>query len=156
MKDTVYITDFKALRKAYVEVKGFLEEESFEEVSSIYTKVVADLGIAGDDNWEMLTRFVTKYKLEATGFDYSRHFLSEGELFNSGTALLQLLVLPLRIIFLLIKLFTFGKHDFTSKRLMPNWNRDTIDITFGDMVTWYLTGKYNLRQNVRIELRTAA
>ena len=133
-----------------------MESESYEDVSSIHTKIVDDLGCAGDDNWELMTRFVTKYKLDSTGFDYSKHFLSEGELFDSGAALLQLLVLPIRIVLLLIKLFTFGKHDFTSKRLMPNWNREITDMTFGDMLTWYLTGKYNLRENIRIELRTAA
>jgi Protein of unknown function (DUF1493) len=156
VSEIIHYTDFKTLRQAYLEVKKFLESESGDDVISIDTKIADDLGCAGDDNWDLLTRFVTKYKLDVTGFDYSKHFLSEGELFDSGTALLQLLVLPIRIVFLLIALFTFGKHDFTSKRLMPDWNRETTDMTFGDMLSWYLTGKYNLRKDVRIEFKAAA
>ncbi|MFP9100137.1 hypothetical protein ACLI09_13890 [Flavobacterium sp. RHBU_24] len=105
MERKTYTADFATLKKAYLEVKGFLEEESWENVKSLSTTVENDLGLYGDDNYYMLIKFIDKYQLEEDGFDYSTHFLSEGELFNSGTMFLHLLLLPLYI----IKLISFGK-----------------------------------------------
>lgn len=152
MTPTVLHIDFKTLRQAYIEVKFFVEKEVGDNVSSLKTKIEDDLGCAGDDNYELLEKFVTKYKLDVTGFDYSKHFLSEGELFGSGAALLTL---PFTIVFWLTKLLTFGKIDLNKVNLFPNWQRQTTDITFGDLLTWYLTGKYNLRTDVVVQLRNA-
>jgi hypothetical protein len=91
MSPTVLHIDFKTLRQAYVEVKNFIEAESASHVSSLNTRIEEDLGCAGDDNADLLDRFITKYNLDITGFDYSTHFLSEGELFGSGVVLLRLL-----------------------------------------------------------------
>ncbi len=77
---------------------------------------------------------MTKYKLDATGFDYSKHFLSEGELFGSGAALLRILTLPIVIIIWLIKLLTLGKVDLNHTQVFPDWNRKTTDMTFGDIL----------------------
>jgi len=151
--DSLHHTDFKTLRLAYLEVKSFIENESGDEITSLDTKIENDLGLAGDDNWELLEKFVTKYKLNTTGFDYSKHFLSEGELFNSGTALISLLMIPVIILRWFIKLITFGKYDFTDKQLFPNAERKTLDMTFGDMLVWYLTGTYNLRGNIKVTLK---
>ena len=156
MTQQIYYSDFKTLRQAYNEVKSFIEKETYDEVLSLNTKIESDLGCAGDDNWELLEKFVTKYKLDITGFDYSKHFLSEGELFGSGAALGKLLGLPIVIVLWLIKLVSFGKIDWTQKQIFPNWNRETSDMTFGDMLTWYLTQKYNLRKDVRVRLQNAA
>jgi hypothetical protein len=138
-----------------MEVKSFVEKEVGDEVSSLKTKIEDDLGCAGDDNYELIEKFVTKYKLDVTGFDYSKHFLSEGELFGSGAALLTLLTLPFSIVFWLIKVLTFGKVDLNKANLLPNWQRQTTDMTFGDFLTWYLTGRYNLRPDVVVRLRNA-
>jgi hypothetical protein len=111
MTPTVLHSDFKTLRQAYTKVKSFIEEEVGDEVSSLKAKIEDDLGCAGDDNYELLEKFVTKYKLDATGFDYSKHFLSEGELFGSGAAFWTLLLLPIALVLWLIKMLTFGKVD---------------------------------------------
>ena len=155
MTPTVLHSDFKTLRQAYIEVKSFVENETGDKVSSLKIKIEDDLGCAGDDNYELLEKFVTKHKLDATGFDYSKHFLSEGELFGSGAALLTLLTLPFVIVFWLIKLLTFGKVDMNKAKLFPNWQRQTMDMTFGDMLTWYLNGKYSLRTDIVVRLRNA-
>lgn len=152
MQPTVLHIDFKTLRQAYVEVRNFIEEESASSVSSLNIRIEEDLGCAGDDNAELLEKFIKKYNLDITGFDHSKHFLSEGELFGSGIVLLQLLSLPFMLVFWLIKMLTFGKVDPTNLRLLPDLNRETIDMTFGDMLTWYLTGKYNLRKDVVVRL----
>ena len=88
MKDNNLHIDFATLRQAYSEVKTFIEKETNDKVDSLNTKIEDDLGYAGDDNWELLQKFVTTYKLDTTGFDYSKHFLSEGELFDSSAGFL--------------------------------------------------------------------
>ena len=155
MTITTHQSDFKTLRKAYLEVKTFIEKEAGDEVSSIKTKIEDDLGCSGDDNYELLEKFITKYKLDPTGFDYSKHFLSEGELFDSSAAFLTLLTLPVSITIWLIKVLTGGKINFTKVRLFTNWHRQTLDMTFGDMLTWYLTGKYSLRTDSRFALKNS-
>jgi hypothetical protein len=77
MNEVIYQADFKTLKHAYLEVKTFLEQESSGPVSSLQTKIENDLGMAGDDNAELLEKFVEKYQLNIEGFDYSKHFLSE-------------------------------------------------------------------------------
>ncbi len=39
----------------------------------------------GDDRWELLEKFVTQYRLDATGFEFTKHFLSEDEIAGSDT-----------------------------------------------------------------------
>jgi hypothetical protein len=153
MTETLHYTDFKTLRLAYIEVKSFIENESGDAITSLNTRIENDLSMAGDDNLELLEKFVAKYELGVTGFDYSKRFLSEGELFNPGTALIHLLMLPILLLRWIVKLLTFGKVDFTNKSLFPGAGRPTLDMTFGDMLVWYLTGTYNLRSMVRIAIQ---
>jgi hypothetical protein len=156
MPVTVIQSDFKTLRQAYLEVKTFIEKEVIDgEPLSLNTRLENDLGCAGDDNYELLEKFVARYNLDATGFDYSKHFLSEGELFGSGTVFLQLISLPFVILIRIVKAVTFGGIDLTEKQFVPEWNRQTMDMTFGDMLTWYLTGKYSLRNEIRFVLKNA-
>lgn len=152
MQTTVICKDFKTLRWAYEEVKLFLEKETLDKVSSLKTKIDLDLGCSGDDNWELLEKFVQNYQLNTTGFDYSKHFLSEAELFGSGPALLTLLTLPALLVAWVIKVITLGKIDFTKFEFL-NPNRQTADLAFGDMLTWYLTGDYCLRTDVKFYLK---
>ncbi len=130
MTPTVLRSDFKTLRQAYLEVKTFIEKEVGDEVLSLETKIEDDLGCAGDDNWELLEKFATKYQLDISGFDYSEHFLSEGELFGSGAALLTLLTLLFAIVFWLLKILTFGKIDLNKAKLIPDWQRQTLDMKY--------------------------
>jgi hypothetical protein len=150
MSQLIYYADFKTLRQAYCEVKSFIETETLDNVSSLNTKIEYDLGCAGDDNLELLEKFVSIYQLDTIGFDYSTHFLSEGELFGSVSAFLTLLGLPVFISTWLLKIITFNKVDWTHKQVFPILNRETSDMTFGDLLTWYLTGKYTLRKDIQV------
>ena len=154
MAERVFYTDFKSLRNAYNEVKTFIEKQTHDRVSSLKTKLEEDLGCAGDDNAELLERFIAKYKLDATGFEYSKHFLSEGELFGTFPALITLLGLPIFTAVWLIKLISLGKIDGTQKKLFPGWQRKTTDLTFGDLLAWYVTGKFNLHKDIQINVQT--
>jgi len=83
--------NFSILRQSYKTVKDFLETESGDEVKSLDTKIADDLGLWGDDNWDLLTKFVTTFKLDTRDFEYDKHFESEGELFQSGALILTVL-----------------------------------------------------------------
>jgi hypothetical protein len=155
MDKQILYTDFRNLRRSYREVRSFLESETSEKDISLKSRIVKDLGCAGDDNWELLTKFVTKYNLKAEGFVYSDHFLSEGELFGSSAALWNLICIPVVIVLYLIKLVSLGRLDGTHTKLFSFWQRDSRDMTFGDILTWYIVGKYCLRTNIYIRLKNA-
>jgi hypothetical protein len=55
--------DFSKLRHGYITVKSFLESESFEKVKSLDTRVAEDLGLYGDDNYDLLVKFIKKFEL---------------------------------------------------------------------------------------------
>jgi hypothetical protein len=156
MEQSLYHTNFKELRKAYREVKAFLEQETGGNISSEKTDIEDDLQIAGDDTYELMEKFIDVYRLDASRFDFTEHFLSEGEQFNSCTALLQLIGLPIVLFNWLLKVLTFGKVDYTKAVVLPGANRKTAGLTFGDMLTWYIIGEYSLRKDVRFVLRRAA
>ncbi|MFP9112701.1 hypothetical protein ACLI1A_02085 [Flavobacterium sp. RHBU_3] len=140
------VVSFSTLREAYCEVKSFIEKETWDKVKSLSTTIDGDLGCSGDDNYELLVKFTDKYDLNHEGFDYSAHFLSEGELFGSGSAFLHAIMIPLYI----IKMISFGKINL----LPPDryFHRETSDLTFGDMLAWYLTKEFKHRSDLNIKL----
>ena len=150
LEKTTYI-QFKDLKIAYLEIKDFIEEETGDKVVLLNSRIYADLGCAGDDNYDLIDKFVTKYSLDYSDFNYSKHFLSEGEISSGPFFLLSLLV---EIIFWAIRFLTIGKVNLSIFQLFASSQRITLDLTFGDMLTWYLSGKYNLRRDVKYLLRT--
>jgi hypothetical protein len=149
MQKEVYAADFATIKNAYCEVKTFLEGEVWnDEKVKLETTIEGDLGLAGDDNLEMLEKFAAKYGLELESFDYCKHFLSEGELFNSTAFDLRLLLLPVW----LIEKLSFGKLNIYPHSLFERFYRPTTDLTFRGMVEWYLTKTYIPSENLSIKL----
>lgn len=149
MLKQVYTADFATLRNAYLEVKNFLEAEVWnDEKVNLKTTIENDLGLAGDDNLELLEKFAAKFGLELESFDYCKHFLSEGELFNGTAFNLSLLLLPVW----LIEKLSFGKLNIYPYSLFERFYRPTTDMTFRGMVEWYLTKTYIPSENLSIRL----
>lgn len=144
--------EFSKLRHAYVTVKTFLESESWEKVKSLDTKVENDLGLAGDDNAELLEKFVKKFELENTNFEYSKHFLSESELFNHVSTLSILLTLSIWIPLKTIELITLNKVKIEK----PNFNNypERDDLTFKEMITWYIEKDYVSSDSVKYKIKS--
>lgn len=146
-------TEFKTLRNAYIEVKNFVESETGRKVKSLDTKLVDDLGCAGDDNYELLEKFVDKYKLNYTDFDYKKHFHTEYELFGSTAALIKLLLIPVFISLIIIRILTLGKFKTDSiATKISEIQRPVKDMTVGDLTTWYLEKHYKLREDVKYKI----
>ena len=95
------------------------------------------LALNGDDNLDLLEKFVSKFELDHKDFNYAEHFYSESELYGSGAPLLNLLSLSVWLPLKTIQLLTFNKikigkpHFFKPKRTV-------MDLTFRDLLTWYI------------------
>lgn len=143
---------FYNLRQSYKTVKDFLETESGDEVKSLDTKIADDLGLWGDDNWELLTKFVTTFKLDTRDFEYDKHFESEGELFQSGALILTVLSIIFLAPLKLIELLSFNKINFGLKVFKPGREKRPLDLSFRDMLTWYIEGQHKLGTQIKYEL----
>src|SRR5690348_6103219 len=126
---------FANLRQSYVTVKDFVESETGETIKSLDTKIVEYLGLWGDDNCDLLTKFVNRFKLDTKDFDYDKHFESEGELFNSGAILLTMLSAIFIAPFKLIEFVSLKKINLGLKVFRPSREKKPLDLSFRDMVT---------------------
>ncbi|PAM95713.1 hypothetical protein B4N84_06340 [Flavobacterium sp. IR1] len=135
------LVEFEKLKLAYITVKSFLEKEAGENVESLKTKIAEDLSFYGDDNYYMLTKFVEKFELDHTDFNYDEHFHSEGEIANSEIALYNLLILSIWLPLKTIELLTLNNVKI-NKPSFYKPSRKVTDMTFKDLLTWYIEGKY--------------
>lgn len=143
--------EFAKLRIAYIIVKTFLDNHGHTKVTSLNNKVEADLGLYGDDNYELLEKFVATFELDHQDFEYSKHFYSEGELFGSSAVLLNLLYLPIWLPLKTIELLTMNKIKVN----FPNFSipeRQVNDLTFKDLITWYIEKKFKTSDTIRYEV----
>jgi hypothetical protein len=154
MKPIIKIS-FKNLKQNYLEVQQFLEEKSGEKNICNKSKIANDLSLWGDDNYDMLEDFVTKYNLDFSGFNYGEHFESEGELTISIWSVLSVLFIPLFIIKGIVSyLFNFlsNKYSYKIERFnffLKEHKSNKIDLTMGDLITSKIQGKFYLRENVK-------
>jgi Protein of unknown function (DUF1493) len=147
--------EFEKLRHAYVIVKHFLETEGYKKVTSLNNKVEADLGLSGDDNSELLDKFVTEFELDHKNFDYDKHFYSEGELFSSEAALANLLNLSIWLPLKTIELITFNRLKIEKPKFPVTPDREVSDLTFKDLLTWYIEKKYMQSDQIKYEIKKA-
>ncbi len=149
--------DFATLRQSYIEVKNFLEKTTKEKVENVDVLIEKDLFLSGLDNESLLIAFIEKYDIDFSKFDYSKHFLSEGELANGFQVVLNIVFLPLYFLFWLIKEFTFDLTDLNKYlikivKLFSTNQRETRDMSFGDLLTSYVNKKYTLRNTTKFVL----
>jgi hypothetical protein len=147
---------FSQLRQAYTTVKQFIEDETGCEIESLQNKIEAHLGIAGDDTEELLGKFIKQYCLSAEGFDISNHFYSEGELFGSGPALYNIVVFVIKVVLWIVETLSFKRIQFNNK---PQWYRplarEVSDLTFKQMLTWYLEKDFTAVEQTSYRLATS-
>lgn len=141
MEQLAKVVEFSKLRHAYLIVKAFVENESLKNKFSLESKLVKDLKIKGDDNYDLLIKFVTKFELDNQGFQYDDHFHSELELFGSEAVLWNILELSVWLPLKTIELITCGKIK-VNKRESYKPDRMVTDMTFRELIIWYIEGKY--------------
>ena len=150
--------DFATLRQSYIEIKNFLEKKSYKKVGNVNVQIEKDLFLSGLDNESLLIEFIEKYDIDFSKFDYSKHFLSEGELVNVFQVFFNMVFLPLYFLFWLVKEFTFdlinlNKYLIKIVKLFSTNQRETFDMSFGDLLTSYLNKKYTLRDSTVFVLK---
>ena len=150
--ETRYI-EFEKLRHAYITVKSFINEKGYVEVDSLNNKIRADLGLSGDDNLKLLEEFVKKFELNYKNFKYDEHFYSEGELYGSDAALLNLLSLSVWLPLKTIELLTFNKFKISKPQFPVTPKRLVSDLTFKDMLTWYIEKEYKPSNTITYEIK---
>lgn len=144
--------EFSILKDSYLTVKDFLEKESGMKIKSLSTNIERDLYLSGDDNHELLEKFIMKFNLNYEGFDYSKHFLSEGELFGSGEVLIKILKTIIWFPLKAIELASINRLKLLSDNFFDP-PRQTQDLSFRDILTWFIEGKYKLGSEVKYELK---
>lgn len=145
--------EFSKLRHAYLVVKNFIESESHEKLKNLNTKIEEDLYFSGDDNYELLIQFIEKFELDYSNFDYSKHFFSECELFDSTAALVNLLTLSVWLPLKAIELLTFN----TIQLEKPNFGEPVekrLDLSFKDLITWYIEKEYQLSSGIVYRIKS--
>lgn len=145
--------EFEKLRYAYLTVKAFLEKEAYSRNLSLNSKIAQDMNLKGDDNYELLVRFVEQFELEHKDFEYSKHFHSEGELFGLEGSIHNLLRLFVLLPLIGVKKLTFNKRKITPPEAF-NPEREVSDLSFKDLITWYLEKDYSTSKKVRFELKS--
>ncbi|WP_165929427.1 DUF1493 family protein [Flavobacterium rhamnosiphilum] len=152
---TIIKIRFKDLKQNYLEVQQFLEEKSGEKKICNKSKVANDLSLWGDDNYDMLEDFITKYNLDFSGFNYGEHFESEGEMFGPLNFLFgfvfTILYILKYVLFLTVALFS-KKHSKEINDFKFHIEENKIekkDLTMGDLIASKVQGKFNLRENVK-------
>ncbi len=143
--------DFSKLRFAYAVLKTFLENESGEKVLNLKTKIEEDMGMMGDDSYDLIARFVEKFELDYQDFDFEKHFYSEGELMDPGMVVLNLLTLSIWLPLKVLELLTFNQLNIYKPEFQKA-ERETTDMTFKDLLTWYIEGKYATEQDIKYVL----
>ncbi|MBL0104621.1 MAG: DUF1493 family protein [Bacteroidetes bacterium] len=118
--------EFEKLRHAYITVKNFVETEAWGEIKSLKTKTEFDLGIAGDDAYELLEKFVVKFELDPKNFEFLDHFTGEAELAEG--CMWTLLALPVFLSLKTIELITHDKVQFSKFNFIHSPNK--LDLTF--------------------------
>jgi len=152
---TIIKISFKNLKQNYLEVQQFLEEKSGEKNIYNKSKIANDLSFWGDDNYNMLENFITKYNLDFSNFNYDEHFENEGELTISIWSILSVLLIPLFIIKSIMSyFFNFFSKKYSYKINSFNFflkehKSNRIDLTMGDLITSKIQGKFLLRENVK-------
>lgn len=134
---------FKELRKAYREVKLFLESQTYSNISSLNFKIQADGAIAGDDILEMIHLFSIKYELDFKEFSFEKHFNTEAEVIVNPIKTCVWIIIT-KFTVLLGYLFN-KKFDSTTS---PKFYRETKDLTFGDLLTSYIEKKFVYRNEI--------
>ena len=142
-EDVIRKVEFSKLRAAYSTVKEFIQAESWDtENIRLKTRIDADLGLSGDDNYELLEKFVKRFSLDHSKFRYDQHFHSEGELFGSGAALENIVVFLLWLPQKVIQFISLGRFKPIPVTLFGPM-REVRDLTFRDMLIWYIEGTYD-------------
>jgi hypothetical protein len=152
--------EFSKLRHAYVVVKHFLENASGQEVKNLDAQVENDLDLFGDENLFLLEEFVTRFELDYANFDYRKHFYSEGEVIGGdvllGALVVNLLAISVWLPLKTIELLTLNKIDLEKPKIpVQRELRKVSDLTFKEMIVWYIEKNYQSKDSIIYKIKAS-
>lgn len=154
-KPVIKEIEFEKVKHAYFVVKIFLDKESTIKPNSVRNGLTKDLSNFGDDGYELLEKFVEKFELRHSGFEFNKHFHSEHELFGSGTTLVNLINLSVWIPLKIIEKLSLGKINAGEFDFEPFIDREVKEMTFKDLLTWYIEGEYATSKDIKYVIKTS-
>jgi hypothetical protein len=146
---------FKWIRQRRREVLLFLEENyGVEKNVGSGSAIETDLGITGDDAFELIQKFQQEFVVDMGGFSFIDYFHGESEIdiFPSLFiwVFLKLFLLPFAIL-----IFPFSRSG-CKEMLFYTPFHDVVStkkrFTVGDMITSSFTHKFTLQKDVAIRL----
>jgi hypothetical protein len=153
MSQQIKAVKFELLRNSYITVKSFLENETSENIVSLKTKLAKDMGWYGLDNEELLEKFTQKYDLKYSDFDYTKYFISEGELFALNLFVPNLCIFLIRLPLRMLEILSFKKLSLR-KPGYYNTDREVLDLTIKDLITWYIEGEFATSNEIKYKTLT--
>jgi len=154
-------SELRAVTESIIDFVG--QEYWWEKNSSLKTEIETDLGITGDDAWELMQKFSKKYSVCLVSFNFNQYFTPEGA--HSSLILLLPVYLFLLVIWLIKVAFAFLIYPFSNRlakysmKSMINKTADLCDypklesITIADLITSAICRKFIKRDTVRFELK---
>lgn len=150
---------FSDIREAITQSRVFLKEEYWEEQSmNCATAIEHDLGITGDDGWELLEKFEKRFSVDMTFAkqNFYKYFYDEGQ-FADPFIPFYLCLLTLFSL-LLVPVFFFdrklAKESFKDLLGSAKTKRSEGELLIGDLATSILLGKFTPRSTVSIRLKS--
>ncbi len=156
---------YSELRSTIVSVIDFMKTEyMWEDDSSLNSELEKDLGITGDDAYEMIEKFSKKYMIDISNFRFDQYFSPE------VPTLSTLLLLP----FYVLMLITFIIKTFLAFILIPvnkalsdriynfkiiklynrifrSKNKNNLSLTIADLVVSAICKEFRRRNEVKLE-----
>ena len=83
MEKLILKSNFRYLRNLYKELKTCIENFSGTEIKSFNDGIGNDLGMDGDDAYDLIEMIIKKYNLNTEGYNFRNHFQSEEEILLS-------------------------------------------------------------------------
>jgi hypothetical protein len=145
---------YSELRSTIITVKAFIKNNYWGKNLSLKTRIDRDLGITGDDAWELIEKFGKDLSIDLSLLQ--RHFLeyfnSEGDMI--GTAWIDLIITSVKWLIFFI-LYPFSKAKVLQLKeysyFHTHFKKDK-ELTIKDLVVSLLNKQFMPANNVKIKI----
>ena len=151
---------YRWIKQRRKEVLTFLEQEyAVEKDITSRANIENDLGITGDDAYELIQKFEQHFHTDMSNLNFTAYFHNESEVGNFvpiffTLILIKIFLLPFAIIALPFSFSGFKEmilyNPFTALKAAPGAGKKSL--TVGDLITSSFTHKFTLQKEVIIKL----
>jgi hypothetical protein len=159
MTKEIHSFNFSDIRKAIVESKVFLKDEYWEQdPMNCKTAIEYDLGITGDDGWELMEKFEKRFSVDMTRAKefFYKYFDDESQFASPFIPIYVFLLIFLASLLIPVYFFDqkLAKDSFADLLTMTKGNRRESELLVGDLATSILLKTFTPRSTVLIQLKS--